>query len=522
MGWRDTGAPRGAGRAAGPGRACRAGLRAGRPADVRRQLGRGARAAVPLGRRARAAGAAARGGAGTRAARLRRVSAQRPGSGAGCRAHASWSWAARWTTAGSRRTPCTSWPRPPGISTARRRQRRPDALADRDARHRRPGRRDGGGQRPGRHRARARASGRRGPPAATAARAARRIGDRAALATIAGNAAELCLAAGDLDAAGRRSRARPSSPEAWATPPQPTSRSGTPVICRHGKDGPRRRGRLLADAVRRAGRSRRALLPVRVPARPGRRPGAARAPSRGRPLAGRSRPRRPSGPATPRWRTGHGDGERRCGPAAPRGCGAIPARDRPAELCGCSPPRCGREDRRPHGRREGRILAMIQGGSSMRGIRVAVLISTAAMALLVLAGRGQARWKTLNGPLIQNTGTGFCVCKDGLRVEIGRFRNDGIPWDALRRGRDDVEDVAADRRDRRRGGRAQGDPPDHGRPGRRQHADDRPRRRGHAEVLAASPPPGRTSPYGRRARSAWCTARRVTGRPRATRSPTRP
>ena len=68
----------------------------------------------------------------------------------------------------------------------------------------------------------------------------------------------------------------------------------------------------------------------------------------------------------------------------------------------------------------------------MRGIRVAVLISMAAMALLVLPDAASARWKTLNGPLIQNTGTGFCVCKDGLRVEIGRFRNDGIPWDALR------------------------------------------------------------------------------------------
>jgi Ca2+-binding RTX toxin-like protein len=68
----------------------------------------------------------------------------------------------------------------------------------------------------------------------------------------------------------------------------------------------------------------------------------------------------------------------------------------------------------------------------MRTVRIAVLISMAAAALLVLPDAASARWKTLNGPLIQNTGTGFCICKDGMRVEIGRFRNDGIPWDALR------------------------------------------------------------------------------------------
>jgi len=66
----------------------------------------------------------------------------------------------------------------------------------------------------------------------------------------------------------------------------------------------------------------------------------------------------------------------------------------------------------------------------MRTVRIAVLISIAATALLVLPDAASARWKTLNGPLIQNTGTGFCICKDGIRVEIGRFRNDGIPWDA--------------------------------------------------------------------------------------------
>jgi len=54
----------------------------------------------------------------------------------------------------------------------------------------------------------------------------------------------------------------------------------------------------------------------------------------------------------------------------------------------------------------------------MRTVRIAVLISMAAMALLVLPDAASARWKTLNGPLIQNTGTGFCICKDGMRVEI--------------------------------------------------------------------------------------------------------
>ena len=64
-----------------------------------------------------------------------------------------------------------------------------------------------------------------------------------------------------------------------------------------------------------------------------------------------------------------------------------------------------------------------------RWLTVPALVAVAALAL---PGIAQARWKTLNGPLIQTTGTNLCVCKDGLRVNVGRFRGDGIPWDALR------------------------------------------------------------------------------------------
>ena len=64
-----------------------------------------------------------------------------------------------------------------------------------------------------------------------------------------------------------------------------------------------------------------------------------------------------------------------------------------------------------------------------RWLTVPALVAVAALAL---PGVAQARWKTLNGPLIQTTGTNLCVCKDGLRVNVGRFRGDGIPWDALR------------------------------------------------------------------------------------------
>src|SRR4051812_1295196 len=72
------------------------------------------------------------------------------------------------------------------------------------------------------------------------------------------------------------------------------------------------------------------------------------------------------------------------------------------------------------------------GGGSVLKKRWLTVPAVVAVAVPALPGVAQARWKTLNGPLIQTTGTNLCVCKDGLRVNVGRFRGDGIPWDALR------------------------------------------------------------------------------------------